>query len=255
MIKNIVGGIAAVLCLIVLFPASAANAAEAGKRSYGEAVYPAPGNIISVEGTVELWYKFMPDVEDMDRSKSFFRWMIFRLESDAMGLLFFIDNSIKPRTSLKGFYPAAIPPMSQKALQPGEWRHFAYTWKGRKTCLFLDGVKVNEVNNSKALTDIMATQGRIVLGFQKSAAVYDELCISSKARTPEEIKERMKSPLKPDVDTMLLDNFEEDFLPDGTRETTAAYISGWSGEKGAKAGKGCHFVEGRYGKGLASFTD
>ncbi|MDD3926989.1 MAG: hypothetical protein PHT33_10085 [bacterium] len=257
--KNQVVYVVVGICLAILVYVSAAVAAEAGKRAYGEAVYPVPGNMLSAEGTVELWYKFMPDIEDMDRNKNFFRWMVFRVESDASGLLFFIDKGMKPRTSLsfmgKGFFPAAIPPMSQKAFQPGEWRHFAYTWQGRNTRLLFDGVVMDDVNNSIALTDIMATKGRVVLGYGKSAVIYDDLCISSRVRTPEEIRERMKSSLKADVDTMLLDNFDEDFIPDGMRETTAAYISGWSGERGARVGKSCRFVDGKYGKGLATFTD
>jgi hypothetical protein len=56
-------------------------------------------------------------------------------------------------------------------------------------------------------------------------------------------------------DTMLLDHFDdEEPAPEGTWQTRATFISGFSGERGGAVTAGCRLVETEAGPGIAVYT-
>jgi hypothetical protein len=240
----------------------------------GYVMYPIFGNISEEEGTIEMWIKPKRDPYTPSISKKDFWYsmLIFQavskkgygppgfsfIWSPRVGLNWYgryIDEEGKT-----GDYKNT-PNLENKKIkwEVDEWKHIAVRWKGEEISLFIDGENlITRKIDRKIMLD---KDGWIVIGRGISDFVIDGFCISGKARSDEEIKERMKNPLKVDEYTLLLDNFEK---VEG-KQTIAEIIAGLSGEKGGKLEemvikedkekptpeeKGYEIVEGKFSKGL-----
>lgn len=240
----------------------------------GHISYPVNGNISEEEGTVEMWIKPKRDpYKPALGEKSFwYSMLIFQVVSKkgygAPGFSFiwsptlglnFYGSYIDEEGKTNSYKNTPNTEKSKPKWEIDEWKHIAVRWKGEEISLFVDGENlITRKIDRKLMID---KEGWIVIGRGTHDFVIDEFCISGKARSDEEIKERMKKPLIVDEYTLLLDNFEKV----EERNTIAVTISGFSGEKGGKLDemiikedkekqtpveKGYEIVEGKFGKGL-----
>ena len=240
----------------------------------GYLMYPIYGNISENEGTIEMWIKpkrdpYIPSIREKDY---WYSMLIFQavpkkgwgapgfsfIWSPTLGLNWY-GSYIDEEGKTCNYKNAPNLGNIKLKWEVDEWKHIAVRWKGEEISLFVDGENlITRKIDRKIMFD---KEGWIVIGRGVNDFVIDEFCISGKARSDEEIKERMKSPLKIDEYTLLLDNFEK---VEG-KQTIAEIISGLSREKGGKLeemiikedkeksnpeDKGYEIVDGKFGKGL-----
>ncbi|MCM8772375.1 MAG: LamG domain-containing protein [Candidatus Omnitrophica bacterium] len=236
--------------------------------------YPVNGNISEEEGTVEMWIKPKKDpyLPAFGKNNSWYSILIFQVVpskkygspgfsfiwSPTLGLNFYGSYLDEEGKSISYKNSPNTENLKPK-WNVDEWKHIAVRWKGEEISLFVDGEKLVSRKIDRKL--IIDKNGWIIIGRGVHDFVIDEFCISGKARSDEEIRERMKKPLVVDEYTLLLDNFEKF----EEKNTVAVTISGFSGEKGGKLDemiiredkekqvpieKSYEIVEGKFGKGL-----
>ncbi len=214
-----------------------------GWMKYGYLSYPLKGNISPKEGSIEMWVK--PEIdpqEPLKRWYSFYFFVVYPSPGKRAPTFFaFWKPGEGPR--MGGTYmregkqihlrntPATWP--DKIVWEKDTWHYFAFTWKGKEMALYADGKLIRKTLASHELE--IDPGGFIRIGGSHiSPFVVDEISISSRARTEEEIRERMKGELKVDEYTLVLDHCEE-LIPTDTpskKETRAEMISGFQGEKG-----------------------
>jgi len=252
------------LRLAVLGAAALAAVAAAGEERTGRLTYRAEDNLSMREGTIELWLNVGYDVNEFLPSTDKYEGLlaIARVEGDAgaFNIGHFAGAGYKPeaglyvslgssKTELHGFFCGKFLP------EPGEWRHLALTWQGKRLRFYLDGKLTGERTSPEFLHLAFGPVGAkpILLGDRwerRGRMAIDEFRVSSVARRPDELG--FHGRLAPDPFTMILDDFEAEFTPDGKRRTTPLVI--FAGD-GGLPDKRCEFVDGKFGKGLALFTD
>jgi len=242
---------------------------------WGHVSYPAKGNIRMQAGTVELWFRYDGDPEE--KLERYSRFTIFEFHSEKPYFLMGISVRGNDKT---GPNPTVLVDLrgrdeDDKPVEqflgapfkdePNAFHHVAVGWdlKAMKAWVALDGKVTSEVALNTGLWYAMSrasTEGRLRLGVRgkyghHSQIVVDEFRISDVMRPVEQLGANLDQALRPDPSTLLLDAFDGDFTPDGKTQTKAAFISGFSGEKGGLPTQHTRFVPGKFGKGLQLYVD
>lgn len=149
-----------------------------------EVTFLSAGNIDPTQGTIEFWMK--PDWGSPDGQD---RYVLSF--GGGGGMLFGKDGADNWRAIFNRFGEAGqaeidvgIPANDWTA---GEWRHIAVTWDASFLRLFFNGVQVAETAVTITLPAITATTFELGDGPSDLGAAIDELRISSRPRTAQEI--------------------------------------------------------------------
>jgi len=210
-------------------------------------VYPAEGNIDLRHGTFEAWVRPQfdpnPEVAADDPGRGVLNRSLFDvvLPGDSrIGFYWNIDDrSMRAYYKQGSDYPLLL--SSASSWQKGEWHHVALTW-GEESAIWLDGRKV--VSRAYSGTLEKPLEGATIqLGLTACEFDIDEVRISGVPRAEFDLIQ----PPALDEHTLLLDRFDEDFVPDGRRATAPA-----KGSPGVP-GIGPSFLEGRFGRALALY--
>jgi hypothetical protein len=236
---------------------------EPGSVSTGTLTYPALDNIDFREGTIECWVKFAFDPRQYLPSKDYLSmvslWNVgtprggmnvsFMVQAGQSNATWFCSMGPKPR-----IHGTFIGTPSSDLL--GRWQHVALVWKNRETMAYLDGKLSGRVEHLVPPYQIWGRLDMKPVFFGDQWGRYalialDDVRVSRIARAPEELGFAVGE-LKPDPYTTVLDPFEDDFVPDGKRETTPRVILNGTGGLPSPQ---CRFVPGKFGKGLAFFGE
>lgn len=238
---------------------------------YGRVLYPAEGNIEIEEGTIEFRLALLFDPEETFKDESQYRLnaSLFYLEwpgekrNGAIAIScytnftrgkYYCNLGISVANTKNELLPLGTVINDWKK---GQWHHIAFTWKGKEMRLYIDGKEIKETRREQPEPfdgDIGKGKG-IYLGdrFGNTGRVlFDDFRISSIARTEEEIKSYIKNEIKPDAYTLLLDNFNENFTPDGKTQTKCTVIQS---KEGRIISQHCKFIKGIFGNCLSMTTD
>lgn len=256
-----------VLCLLLqsfsILQAQDAKPLKIGDVSTGTLTYPALDNLDLREGTIECWVKFAFNPLDHLPAKDYFGMVTllsFGTPRGGANVAFIVQagqsnatwfSSMGPKPRIHGMYIGT--PTSDLF---GKWQHLALAWKNRETRAYLDGKLAGNVEHIVSPYQVWGALDLqpIFLGdrwSQRALMVLDDVRVSRIARAPEELGWAVGE-LKPDPYTTLLDPFEDDFVPDGKRETKPHVIANGSG--GLPSAQ-CRFVPGKFGKGLAFYNE
>ncbi|MCA9774180.1 MAG: tetratricopeptide repeat protein [Myxococcales bacterium] len=203
-------------------------------------VYPTAGILDPDEGTVELWVKTLAPTIDTPGLSAFFTvyygpfnagppteqaMMLFlKNDRDDQGRL--RDQIALLLNGINGDTTDSFKPLGWGA---GEWHHLAAVWGDGRPELYVDGKPSDDswvVDTAQWVAGLFASNTLARVGAEFSLGthdyqglrhqyfpgVYDELRVTKRARTDEEIKASFSatSPLGADADTTLLDHFEAD---------------------------------------------
>ena len=239
-------------------------AEETAGWTYGTVTYPAKMNFYLHEGTIEYWFKLEEPLPFSHKWAYYFAPVAVRTPQTKILFSFTGQGIYLSWNLLQGEKSTAFRPRidwvrkvnREKDLPAADvWHHIAYAWRGKETWMVYDGKQVRGIGRAvQGLPKVLPQTGHIQLGSSNAPVTVDELCISSRARLPEEIIERMGGEIAEDIDTLLLDHFAEIVPANDMRETVAAYVSGLSGEHGGQVEGACRMVPGRFGTGMALFT-
>lgn len=221
-------------------------------------IYPAKGNVNISKGTLEMWVTPLFDMdkepEDAPEHHIFTldgqQWVYARyqirlrwLPSDKSLLLYYY----------RSYEYIYILKASTEGWKEREPHHIAATWRDKVT-LYVDGHPVASAPHRGLMmrNDYDEEKATLRLGFKngwvQSPFIVDEFRISDIPREPSDFA--ISEEVRVDEHTLLLDHFNENFAPNGVMETTAAKISGRSGEKGGLVSDGARFEPGRFGMGI-----
>jgi len=211
--------------------------------------YPAKGNIDLRQGTVEMWIvpMFDPDMPvPQDESRGRFNQDLFSvsLPGDAVigfywniddrGMRFYVKDGAQ--------YPVIVG--SHSSWKQGEPHHVAATW-GEQVRIYVDGQLLATADH-KGTLDREASAAHLALAAGPSRFILDELRISDTARSSFDLS----TPPVTDSHTLLLDHFDDTFIPDGHRATAPEKSAG-----GGALSAGARFVPARFGKGVQLFAE
>ncbi len=235
----------AAVCLACML-LSVGNAAD--KTRFSPVIYPLEGNLNFEEGTIELWVKPEIDLDSAEARKSFYSFFLIRI---ALG-----DKSAKnggfsitwnPNLGLylyggrKGGDPLKnLPTCWPKKMkwEKDTWHHVAFTWQNKEMALYADGKLIDKRIAATAFP--YDKEGFILLGYAESKVSVDDFCVSSVARSPEDIEKRYNEELREDEFTLILDHMES--LEDGV--------------PGRQLNKDINTIaEGKYGNGIRIYKD
>jgi len=227
--------------------------------------YPLKYNINLEEGTIECWMKLNIEPHEFLPAKNFAGiCSLVMLSGDRGGFStsYFVGSTFgaeKAGWHVRFSPRAKMLPLGSVAMwHKNEWRHWAVTWKGRETWFYLDGKQVSYRSHPATFADTVGGLGGKALlpkwpfyfgDRWNRAANYtlDDIRVSSIARQPNELGFAVGE-LKVDPYTILLDSFEESFIPDGKQTTSPRVL--WDG-KGGVVSRINHFTDGKFGKGLS----
>jgi tetratricopeptide (TPR) repeat protein len=120
-----------------------------------------------------------------------------------------------------------------------EWHHIAFLWKGTHTSLYFDGFLVGRCDLPSPLTKWKTLISALRIG--PGDISVDDFRVSSVARKREELGFFSANPVKPDVETLVLEDFDREFMLDGRVGTATGF----------RVSEGCRSVGGKWGKALA----
>jgi len=134
-------------------------------------------------------------------------------------------------------------------LHKGDWHHIAFTWQGAfspQSMVYLDGKIV--APQMQHVVEPWPDLEKGVLSLMETHVTWDELKISERVLTPEQIAASFaRGALVNDESTLLLEHF--DTMQEG--KTLAAQIAGYKGDSGGMIhGGNAAIVEGKFGKAL-----
>lgn len=229
--------------------------------STGNMEYPMKGNMNLDEGTFELWVK--PGFDFAKRlSKDKYKCLVAlgTLPCDHGNLIMYSFSGGMAKNNVlwwmrpvtKGMKWASSPAIWKK----DEWHHIAFAWKGKENILYIDGELVSTVTQQKTLREALGdiSDNPFIFGcpnMRNSQITIDDFRLSSVARERNDLG-FYKGKLYPDEHTVILDGFDDDFVPDGKISTKPEKIQ--SGTGGIPS-KGCNFVQGKFGNALALWDD
>lgn len=240
--KKTLTAAACLICLLLF----AGNSAE--KTMFSPVSYPLEGNLNFEEGTIELWIKPEIDLDSEEARKSFYSFFLLRIAlgnklakngglsitwNPNLGL--YVYGGRKDGDPLKNL-PTCWP--KKMKWEKDVWHHTAFTWQNKEMALYADGKLIDK--RIAAASFPYDKEGFIMLGFADSKVSVDEFCVSSVARSPEDIEKRHKGELIEDEYTLILDHMES--LDEG--------IPGRQLNKDINT-----IVEGKYGNGIRIYKD
>ena len=223
-------------------------------RPSGSITWPAQGNISLDRGTFECWVRpdFDPNVKIENRAargvhnQNLFRVSFEREKNlclywniDDRGMRAFVQTG-------RNRYPVLIGAANK--WQRGEWHHVALTW-GDEFAVHVDGREVRSRKYKGSLPDDPA-HARIELGFARCEFVVDEMRISDVVREFSSLDRRLEA----DEHTLLHEQFDEQFKPDGETRTQAKRIAPGCKVNGGLPSGECAFVPGKFGHALALYS-
>ncbi len=196
--------------------------------------YPAGGNFIPEEGTVEMWVTptarelYPPDDGKYHSVFSLFStkipgvWnlgSVWYRHGTQLGIKTSMDSQLVP----KGL-TAILPGKQLPDWQAGRMQHFAFVWKGRDMQMFADGKPAGSKTQAIGLEGSMAGQ-KLLFGSDGSKdcpLILHAVRISSVAKTPEEL-----AAAKPEVETvtLLLDRFDDPSVVESRKSTPEMIFS------------------------------
>ncbi|HOX39715.1 MAG TPA: DUF6067 family protein [Candidatus Brocadiia bacterium] len=211
----------------------------------GRIIYPAEGNINFGQGTLEVWVRnnFDSDVPiEEPGNKGALNRDLFTVvfpNDDRIGLYWNIDDrGMRVYSREGGAYPIIVGTASK--WKPGEWHHVALTW-GTTIGVWVDGKRLG----SKLHTGSVSSDPRgaeLVFDVKPGHFDVDAIRISDVPR----LKFDVTKPPEADEHTLLLDQLDERFKPDGKLQTMPM-----KGISGLVTGQ-IEFAKGRFGNCLAS---
>ena len=220
-------------------------------RPCGSVTWPARGNVSLARGTFECWLRpeFDPNVVITDPAgRGIYNQHLFSLDVAADRRVVFYWN-IDDR-GMRAFvqtgpkqYPAMI--VTHSDWKQGEWHHVALSW-GDELVVRVDGKRLGQ-RPFKGLLDADIDHAVLRLGFDRCEFTVDELRISNVSHAHTDLTQ----PHELDANTLLLERFDQTFLPDETQRTKAEKISAASGVPGGLPSANCAPVAGRFGSGMS----
>lgn len=241
-----------------------------------ELTYPLTGNLRPDAVTYEIWFRL--DQEPQKDGKPVYdlgqiNWEKRKLPSVRCGyrpiwwtnhfhLYIRMDGFQMGEPVEGGYWPSYDttvlhklenqPLRRHKPLHAAEWHYLAWTSKDisqPEVRFYLDGSALNRTGG-RVFNEPWEDMETAVLKFSVSPVTLDELKISHRIYSSEEIEESFKrGALIRDQHTLLLDHFDQK-SSDGSG-TVAEVISGYHKEQGGTIqGKDYEFVESKFGKGL-----
>ncbi len=213
--------------------------------------YRATGNLDPKQGTLEFWFS------PAGLGGSSVRALATLLIANRQVLnLTWHDHNAIALTATDGETTQTI--SQPLPIAPDEWVHVGVTW-GEQTRLYANGKLLGSADGPlPAMQAMLDEADQLLLRFGCSRQhrsdtwmALDEVRVSKSIRYTGESFEVPAAAFAADADTLLLDNLDEHFRPDGEDgETRPTIISGQSGELGGVPSIGCEFVDGRFGSGL-----
>ena len=263
---------AALAAVLLLLPVLSPGA-PAPKARWGEIVYPLFGNIRADEGTIIVWFRIEEPLpgrigEWYQPKQHWNRFMVARLHvNEASNLSLFWKPGRGKGRMWTGVHLSTFPKRSPNMTgggakwKTGEARFVAYTWDKRGTHRWWPGGKLKDhmtgTGVEKGLGRVDEKTSRLVLGGRRttSALTFYGVHILDKALGAEDLERPASALFQARPETLLLDRFEdEDFVPDGKRETRAETITGFKGERGGVPSPACRFVRTPHGRGLRVYA-
>lgn len=234
------------LALMLLAAPAVAEEVPADLR-FGKVQYPALGNLQLDEGTVEVYIQAHFNTDQPNSFSTsigpFFIITIARSTENAV--LFYVTKARK--IAMVGYFapvnhsyvnssPKGKPGLTWK---DGEHHVVAFTWKGDRRQVIIDGVPGEETKVEGPLP-IDLNQATLQVGGGASLFAVDELRISSVVRSLEELKAAVNVAPQADMFTLLLDHFDEAPAVLGGNPATAKRVTDGP----------ALVVEGKFGKAL-----
>ena len=214
-------------------------------------VYPGAGNFDPRQGTLEFWLSPAGMAGSSVRDVA-----TVLLDNRQLLKLTWHDHSNMALTATDGATTQTISEPVEIAADG--WAHVAITW-GEQTRLYCNGKLLGSAEGALPGAQEMADKPEgLKLAFgcpshyrSDTWIAVDDLRVSKSVRYTGESFQPPTQPHVTDADTLLLDNLDDRFRPDGEdAETRATVISGRSGELGGVPSIGCTFADGRFGAGL-----
>lgn len=210
--------------------------------------YPGAGNVPATNGTLEFWLSPAGAPSGAWREVFSLLSPTATVRSWATEQQFQVEYKVgkeEKRWSFKGL-----------DLKPGQFSHVALTM-GDRPELYVAGKRVGELDQPLPPA-LFQDPAKLWLRFGCAAEwsgstsiAVDEVRVSKTIRYEGETCPVPAAAFTPDADTLLLDHLDSRFRPDGEDgETTAAVISGQSGELGGIPTIGSSFVAGKFGSAL-----
>jgi hypothetical protein len=210
-------------------------------------VYPLKGNINTEKGTIELYVK--PVAEKLQNILD-----IFYIDSgrEDKGVKLILRNTDwekeKPVIELINFDGMKVDriPLKFTNWKNDEFNHIGVSWEkyGNKIEIYGNGEKLGEKDINLSLEGIDKSSNYLFIGGD-TQIIVDELRVSGE-------KGDISYPgkVKNDKNSLIVDHFDEEFMPNDYLQTKAEKISGLSGETGCWVDIWAEFTKGKYGNGV-----
>jgi hypothetical protein len=214
-------------------------------------VYQAAGNIDPAQGTLEFWFSPAGLGGSSVRNVA-----TVLLQKRQLLKLTWHDHANMTLTATDGETTQTI--SEPLKIAPDDWVHVAITW-GEQTRLYANGKLLGSANGALPGMQAMLDKPedlKLLFGcpsYYRSDTwiALDEVRVSKSVRYTGEGFDVPTAPLTADADTLLLDDLDDRFRPDGEDGATrATVISGQSGELGGVPSIGCEFMDGRFGSAM-----
>ena len=231
-------------------------------------VYQTAGQLDNRQGSLELWLR--PEWPTTGRDELYSVWLqiasveygpfpgkshldLFYHPVKAQFVLNHTRTVTEPATKQRRREEKAVFGCKSVGLVRDRTAHIALTW-GQELALFLDGQELAKTTQSGLIPGESAEvlpDEVLVLGARdewkgRTAFTFDELRVSSRARTQAELQKAR--PVADDA-VVLLDHFSESFRPDGEDGRTCPEVCvGVQG--GGVPSVGCSFVSAEHGTGV-----
>ncbi|MCM8758514.1 MAG: DUF6067 family protein [Candidatus Omnitrophica bacterium] len=208
-------------------------------------VYPLKGNINPEKGTIELYIK--PVIErpqtnldilyiDLGRedrgSKLVLKSQDFEKEEVLIELINFDGNKIDR-------FPVRFINWKKE-----DFNHIGISWEKNKFNIYGNGERLGEKEIQVSLEGLEKSGNFLFIGGD-TQIIVDEFRVSGE-KGDISYPERAKS----DKNSLIVDHFDEEFMPNGYLQTKAERISGLSGETGCWVDIWSEFIKGKYGNGI-----
>ncbi|MCM8771987.1 MAG: DUF6067 family protein [Candidatus Omnitrophica bacterium] len=208
-------------------------------------VYPLKGNINPEKGTIEGYIK--PTIESPQNDLDILYIDLGR-EDRGLKLVLKSQDFEKEDVSLEliNFDGSKIDrfPVKFTNWKKGEFNHIGVSWEKNKFYLYGNGEKLGEKEIQVSLEGLEKSSNFLFIG-GNTQIIIDEFRVS---REKGDISYPNKA--KNDKNSLIVDHFDEKFIPNDYLQTKAEKISGLSGETGCWVDLWAEFVKGIYGNGI-----
>lgn len=220
--------------------------------------YPAEGNILLQQGTVEVWVQPLFDLDHQDRDHDLFSLQLPRGDE----IRWFWPREGGMCLLVRQQQDRIVELEMDPQWQPGRFHHLALTW-GEALRVYQDGQLLGEAPRAGTIVGCTAG-GVLIFGSPGNHLLLDDVRISDRPRSPEELQQAARSdgPLTLDDSVLLLDHLDLALEPGSIEHLDAGYGGycstqpvraagdwGWQKKPGGIIGLG-RFRAGRFGRAL-----